>query len=77
MNWLLIAVVAAILCGTTAGAILVVRNPAFWAGLITEMMKAAIPFIGKRNTPEIEAMMQECYRRGGEWDNFNKRCRQK
>jgi hypothetical protein len=37
--------------------------------------KAIVTKVESRNTPEIEARMAECYRRGGTWDNFKKRCK--
>lgn len=77
MNWILLAVVAVVLCGAAAGTILVVKNPAFWVGLFFELAKSILPVIQKRNSPEIEKRMQECARRGGEWDNFRKKCRYK
>jgi hypothetical protein len=77
VNWILV-VAAVILIGAAAfGVFLAVRSPGFWFGLIIEVVKAAIPIVGKRNTPEIESEMQKCYRRGGEWDNFKKKCRYK
>lgn len=60
-------------------------KPGFWLGMATELGKRFIKnmlpdireYFGKRNTPEIEAKMAECVRRGGEWDNFRKKCRYK
>lgn len=55
------------------------NSPSFVAGLtalaIACATKAIVPVVTKRNTPDIEAQMHECIRRGGEWDNFRKRCR--
>lgn len=77
MSWILVVAVVAIIGAAAFGTLLAFRSPAFWFGLTVEVVKAALPFVKKRNTPEIEARMQECYRRGGEWDNFNKKCRYK
>ena len=57
------------------GVLIVAQSPNFWYGLLAAMVVAALPFLTKRNTPEIEKKMQECTCRGGTWDNFNKRCR--
>jgi hypothetical protein len=57
------------------GVMVVARSPNFWYGLLAAMVAAALPFISKRNTPEVEKEMQKCARMGGEWDNFNKVCR--
>lgn len=57
------------------GVMIVAQSPNFWYGLLAAMVVAALPFFTHRNTPEIEKKMQECVRRGGTWDNFNKRCR--
>lgn len=75
-------IVGAALFGVSALAIWTsFKNPAFVAGIATIMAKAAaeaiLPTIAKRMTPEQEKAFQDCQRRGGEWDNFKKRCRQK
>ena len=55
------------------------QSPAVLAGLgaiaAREAGKAIVKKIKDRNPPEIEAKMHDCVRRGGEWDNFNKKCR--
>jgi hypothetical protein len=69
----------AVLLGVGSAAFLVMRSPAFWGELAKEVAAKAWPQIwavlSKRNPPEIEKAMQDCYRRGGTWDNFRKRCR--
>lgn len=79
MTWLEVAAVAVLLLGLGAGAFLVAQRPTFWVGLGTHLLTALWPhivkYVMKRNTPEVEAQMQECHRRGGTWDNFRKRCR--
>lgn len=69
MSWLDIALIGAVLVGVTAGTALVVRNPVFWAGLATAMLKAALPFITKRMTPKDEEEWRKAERagRGDEW----------
>lgn len=52
-----------------------VRDPAFWGNMVVSIVRSMSPYFLKHNTPEIEKKMQECTRRGGTWDNFNKRCR--
>jgi len=86
MQWQEVVAIGVVLLGLGAGAFLVAQRPAFWVDLVARVLKAlwplilkTIPIIGKwltkRNTPEIEIEMRECVRRGGEWDNFNKKCR--
>lgn len=63
----------------SVGAFLAARSPTFWLSLINELIALAVPkvteVVTKRNPPEIEAEMQKCIRRGGEWDNFRKKCK--
>lgn len=81
VTWLELAAVVVLLVGLGAGAFLVAQRPAFWLGLGSHMLKSAWPhvvkYVTKRNTPEVEAEMQACHRRGGTWDNFRKKCRDK
>lgn len=67
--------------GLAAAAFLVGQRPAFWVGATIFAFKRAWPYIKAyvtmRDPPEIEALKAECVRRGGEWDNFKKRCRDK
>lgn len=60
-------------------AFFVARNPSFWIGLGKQVIALALPdileYLRKRNTTGIEAEMARCVRMGGEWDNFNKKCR--
>ena len=75
MTWLEIAALVMLLIGIGAGGYLVAQRPTFWVGLIAAMLKAALPFLSKRMTPEQEKAFQDCVRRGGEWDFQRKRCR--
>ena len=81
MSWLEIIAVAVMILGVGAAAFLVAQRPTFWVGLAIAAWSRAWPliwmYVSKRNSPEIEAKMQECIRRGGEWDNFKKKCREK
>ena len=76
MYW--VAGLALILC-LCGGAFLAARNPAFWISLGSQFIAKMLPdireYVSKRNTPEVESEMQKCVRRGGEWDNFRKKCR--
>ena len=75
MTWLEIAALVMLLIGIGAGGYLVAQRPTFWVGLIAAMLKAALPFLSKRMTPEQEKAFQDCVRRGGEWDPMRKRCK--
>lgn len=76
--WFWIAGLALFLC-LGVGAYFVARSPAFWIGLGKQIVTLALPdileYLKTRDTPEIEADMAKCVRMGGEWDNFNKKCR--
>lgn len=78
MYWIAGLTLLACLCG---GIFLAARSPAFWIGIGKEIIAKILPdireYISKRNSAEIEAKMHECVRRGGEWDNFRKKCRYK
>jgi hypothetical protein len=79
VNWIEIAAIAVLLLGIGAGGFLVAQRPAFWLGLASVSLKAALPFIakyvGKRMPPEEEQEWRDCIRRGGEWDHVRKRCK--
>ena len=71
----------ALLACLGVAAYFVARSPAFWIELVKKLFDMALPsivdYVKKRNPEDIEAKMRECVRRGGEWDNFNKKCRYK
>lgn len=81
MTWFEVAATVVLLVGLGAGAFLVAQRPAFWMGLgshlLTAMWPTIVKYVTKRNSPEVEAKMHECIRRGGTWDNFRKKCRDK
>ena len=76
--WFWIAGLALFVC-LGVGAYFVARSPAFWIGLGKQIIALALPdileYLKARNTPEDEGKMAKCVRMGGEWDNFNKKCR--
>lgn len=75
---LVIALFVMLLMAVAAGGFLAARNPTFWAVLggavIAQIMPLLKEYFGRRNTPEVEAEMAACVRRGGRWNNFTKRC---
>ena len=79
MKWQEAVAVGLVLVGLVAGAYLAAQRPAFWIEFGGRILQVAWPYmyeyVTARNTPEIEIQMQRCVRRGGEWDNFNKKCR--
>ena len=77
MTFIEIAAIIVLLLGIGAGGFLVAQRPTFWLGMASAVLTALIPILGKRMTPEKEKELQDCLRRGGEWDHFNKRCRNK
>jgi hypothetical protein len=76
VNWIEVALIAAVLTGLVAGGVLAAQRPSFWLGLGTVMFRAALPFLLKRMPPEKEKEWRDCIRRGGEWDHVRKRCKQ-
>lgn len=78
---LVIALFSTLILMVAVGGFLVARTPKFWIGLGSALGAAAWPiilkYITKPNSPDIEAEMARCARMGGEWDNFNKKCRYK
>lgn len=75
MNWIEIVAIVVLLLGIGAGGFLVSQRPTFWFGLGVVMFRAALPYLSKRMPPEKEKEFQDCIRRGGEWDHFRKKCR--
>lgn len=85
MDWvdaaLVITLLVTVMVAVVVGGVLAARRPEFWGGVISAVVAQVMPriveFVVRRNPPEIELKMQECVRRGGEWDNFKKQCRPK
>ena len=79
MNWLEIIAIGMVLLGVGAAGFLVAQRPSFWFGLGTVAVKAGIkavlPYLVRRMTPEQESAFHDCVRRGGEWDYHRKRCK--
>ena len=75
MNWLEVALIAAVLAGLIAGGVLAAQRPSFWFGLGAVMFRAALPLLIKRMSPEKEKEWRDCIRRGGEWDHRRKKCK--
>lgn len=81
MNWIDAALLGVVLIGVACGVFMVARSPTFWADVGAALFAAALPhirdYIIKRNAPVIEERMHQATRRAQEWDNFNKRPRDK
>lgn len=82
--WEWAAIVCFLLGFVGMGAVLayrLYRNPFLLAGLIPTLWAHAKPVLLRiimlRNSQEDERRMVECIRRGGEWDNFRKRCKER
>lgn len=83
MNWsvgfiLAFGIVLPVGIGLGLGAYRAAQSPKVMAEAAALMVRSVMPLLSelvlKRNTPEVEQRMRECYRRGGRWDNFKKRC---
>jgi hypothetical protein len=81
MNWVDAVLLGAAVLGLFLGGILVMRHPSIWLAIGSAIFTAMIPklkeYIAKRNSPEVEAKMHQATRRAHEWDNFNKRPKDK
>lgn len=66
--------VLAIVAGLAAGTYFVAQSPAFWVGLVKEVVRGLIPIITKRMPPEQEAAWRDCVRRNGKWNHLKNRC---
>lgn len=79
MSWQEGVGVALVVIGLLAGVYVAAQRPSFWVECGARIFAALRPmvwaYLSKRNTPEVEARMQECLRRGGEWDNHRKKCK--
>ncbi|MEN6644299.1 MAG: hypothetical protein ABFE08_17810 [Armatimonadia bacterium] len=80
MMWQEAVATAVVILGLFAGAFLYGRRPAFWiefgVRIFTAVRPAVWNYLTKRMSPEDEARMHACIRRGGTWDNFRKKCRE-
>ena len=69
----------ALLAFLCVGIYFAARSPAFWLSIGQKILAKLLPdireYFAKRNSKEIEDKMAQCVRMGGEWDNFNKKCR--
>ena len=79
MTWQEAVAVLVICAGLGAGAYLAAQRPGFWIEFGGRLLKAITPaiwrYVSKRMPPEQEKAMHDCLRRGGTWDNFRKKCR--
>lgn len=79
MTWQEAIATVVVLLGLGAGAFLFAQRPSFWVEFGVRLGQRFWPsirtYVLKRNTPAVEAAMHDCIRRGGEWDNFRKKCR--
>ena len=65
-------VYGAILIGIAAAAYVVARSPVFWVGLAETLIKAALPLIVKRMSPEDEKTLNEMQINGSSQDEINR-----
>jgi hypothetical protein len=74
VNWIEPVLILAVILGLFSGAVLVARSPAFWVGMGSVMIRAALPYILKRMPPEEEEAWRKCMLRGGKWNHRKRRC---
>lgn len=74
MNWIEPVLILSVILGLFAGGVLVARSPAFWVGLGSVLIQAALPYILKRMPPEEEEAWRKCMLRGGKWNHRTRKC---
>lgn len=76
---LITAFLTVLLIAAGLGAFTFFRSPqayiAFGKIALEKLRPIILAYILKRMSPEKEKEMQECIRRGGEWDPHRKRCK--
>ena len=65
-------VYGAIFLGLAAAAYMVARSPVFWVGLVDILIKAAIPIVSKRMSPEDEKTFNEMMINGSSREEINR-----
>lgn len=75
MTWQEAIATIVVLSGLGAGAFLFAQRPSFWIEFGVRLGQRLGPVIFKRMSPEKEKELHDCIRRGGEWDHFRKKCR--
>lgn len=75
MNWQEAIAIVVVLLGLGAGAFLFAQRPSFWIEFGIKLGQRLWPVLTKRMSPEKEKEFHDCVRRGGEWDHFRKKCR--
>lgn len=86
MSWIDYAILLGLVVGIACGGVLLVTRGDLLTVYATKALQLLWPqflklvpkitaWLAKRNTPEVEEAMRECVRRGGEWDNFRKKCK--
>lgn len=80
-EWLPILIAVVVAVGFGLGAYSIARTPSFYVQLGTELWPiikgVVVAYFVPRNTPKVEEKMHQATRRAQEWDNFNKRPRDK
>lgn len=73
------ALVVSVLIGVGAAAFLVMRSPTFWLDMGQQLAQRLAPeilkYLSKPLSPEDQKKLEQSIRRAEEWDNFNKRPR--
>jgi hypothetical protein len=79
MTWQEGVAVGLVLVGLLAGGYIAAQRPTFWiefgGRLLRKLWPLLFAYFTKRMSPEKEKEMQDCFRRGGQWDPVRKRCK--
>lgn len=81
MDWVGIVIVLALILFTVGMIWKVVHDPKFWIAVVTDLGKLIVPVvwgvISRQEDPETRQKRQAVEQRGGEWDPFRKRERER
>ena len=82
MHWVDLLLLLAFVVGLVAGGVLVSRSPAFWLGMLELLIRRLWPYLVKLWVrlklpldPKAQEKLDQSRRRAEEWDNFNKKPR--
>ena len=81
MDWIGVAIVIGLILLTGGLIWKAVNSPTFWMRLVADLGKLAAPivweYVSRQEDPETQKKRIAVERRGGVWDNFRKREREK
>lgn len=77
MNYIDTVLIVCMGIGLLAGGYSLARSPSAYFDFAAELIRRITPILAKPEDPEVQKKRIEVQRRGGEWDHFNKRERER